>query len=375
MKIERVGYRRLYDAGGCSIVGSSEVRFDIRLNRTTTCTVLVGPKPAFGVYVLSSAKYLLPAQAVKQTISHLDAGKASPESKLYSEIQVFIDVEVDDLVSEKFHKGDAGAQAALLKLAHDRSADLIQITEFVAGTIGLRFHRQFILEAVNENYIAQRTTNPVTDITGDSIEVLEDIKLNENGVRILPIAINQCIAEAGDKLPGQSEILGWLLRAWPERNMILKFLALFTALECALGGISVPWSKEEVDTVALLQDLIAKHGAENSKSLGSFLNKILERRRPTLDARFRKLATDAGWPSAEDDVSAFIAFNKIRNALIHRGDDDIKLQVTVGDNQVASLEDLAERYVCFVLYGDMQVYKSRWRPMRAQKNNDRTPSA
>lgn len=64
-------------------------------------------------------------------------------------------------------------------------------------------------------------------------------------------------------------------------------------------------------------------------------------------------------------MQAFRKFNRLRNGLIHRGDPKVRFHVTVGDDEAAELSDLVERYISLRLFGDMAVYKSRWRPQRS----------
>ena len=71
-------------------------------------------------------------------------------------------------------------------------------------------------------------------------------------------------------------------------------------------------------------------------------------------------AGKAGFADWEADVSAFRKFNRIRNDLLHRGEDRIELQVDVGE-ETRQLEDLLERYICFALFQNMDVYQSSWR--------------
>lgn len=64
------------------------------------------------------------------------------------------------------------------------------------------------------------------------------------------------------------------------------------------------------------------------------------------------------------EFEAFRHFNTIRNGLLHRGEDGVRLQVSVRQDEVRSLEDMVERYVNYVLFRDAAVYRSRWRPPR-----------
>ena len=53
--------------------------------------------------------------------------------------------------------------------------------------------------------------------------------------------------------------------------------------------------------------------------LREFVNRLMERQRPSLEARFEELASRARLAGWQGDVQAFRLFNRIRNALLHRG--------------------------------------------------------
>ena len=57
----------------------------------------------------------------------------------------------------------------------------------------------------------------------------------------------------------------------------------------------------------------------------------------------------------------------MRNALLHRGEPNITTRITLIEEEVWDLEDLVERDVSFMLFGDGRVYLSRFRPMPTKK--------
>ena len=83
---------------------------------------------------------------------------------------------------------------------------------------------------------------------------------------------------------------------------------------------------------------------------------------PTLDERFEDLAKTAKLPGWEADIEAFKKYKRMRNMLIHGSDKDVQQKLSVGQEEVRTLEDLVERYVNYALFRDNKVYRSRWRP-------------
>ena len=63
---------------------------------------------------------------------------------------------------------------------------------------------------------------------------------------------------------------------------------------------------------------------------------------------------------------------KIRNKLLHHGDPNVKLEVTISEEslekETQQLENLVERYVAWSLFRDQVVYPSRWRKSNPTEN-------
>jgi hypothetical protein len=162
-------------------------------------------------------------------------------------------------------------------------------------------------------------------------------------------------------------ILGWLMRAWNEKELVYKFLALFIPLEMVLNNVSLKSLPEIRQQTRAIRSLINRHGGESKGQLLAFFNDMAQGLRPPLSARFEVLAQAARMPGWQLDIEAFKRFNSMRNALVHRGDRHIKLAITSDspdENDVQTLEDLAERYVSYALFGDAMVYSNPWRPER-----------
>lgn len=160
------------------------------------------------------------------------------------------------------------------------------------------------------------------------------------------------------------KILGWLIRAWAERDTIAKFNALFIPLEMILDGVSGTLSEDLSSHIQALQDFIQAQAGEETERLTQSLKGVTSKIRPSLIDRFNVFAEQAKMPGWENDKTAFKKFNRIRNDLLHRGDPNVKIHVSVGEveEEVLALENLTERYVNYYLFGDNNVYQSRFLP-------------
>jgi hypothetical protein len=61
------------------------------------------------------------------------------------------------------------------------------------------------------------------------------------------------------------------------------------------------------------------------------------------------MAKQAGLPGWEQDIAAFERFNAMRNALVHRGNKNVNLKVTIGKDEVVELQGLTGKYVAWEL--------------------------
>jgi hypothetical protein len=358
MARETVGYRRLYDAMGCSLAEGDELRLQLSMS-AITAEAYVGPKPRFGISLASGEEFIIPgAQAtLMKSEHHDDPGKSSYPRRFFTEVCCSLEVETPDEVSAAFHQKDQKAQNAILAMADGRTKDLKNTADFVAGVIGLRIHRQFVVKLVCENLYALREDAPVIQFTGPWAEMLEGIALNNVGKQILTQLLEACAAADPALQAAAGSVFHWLLRAWTERDPISRFLALFVPLEMILEGFSRP-APPEWET---LRKLAATHGGDQAPGLLDFIDKRKAFDRPSLNERFEAMARESGHQGWESDVAAFRKFNRLRNDLMHRGDPSVSFRITVGQDEVREMGDLIERYVSLKFFGDMQVYTSRFR--------------
>ncbi len=358
----RVGLRRLYAALGFSVAPGHEIHeeFDFGDFRVE---FYVGLRPKYNVTFTRSDKYILPTGASQ--IVHMES-KSNPDEtpyagRLFVELTCFSDVQFSPDVIERFLNGEKDAQETLLAPARTLATRHERALDVVAGTIGLRFHRQFVLDRVHEELLVPRGEQWTIELVGPWTELLECGELNAEGV----VAIREMMPAIGgaapDALDRAGDVLSWLLRAWAERDPYSKFVSLFIPLEMVLQGTTPPADEESRQAASRITELVQRSGGEDRERLSSFLKHLLEQQGPTLNQRFETFAKQAGIAGWERDVAAFRKFNRTRNQLLHRGASKIALAVEV-EGEMRPLEDLVERYVCKALFDDVRVYKSKWRP-------------
>src|SRR5205823_3329646 len=128
----------------------------------------------------------------------------------------------------------------------------------------------------------QRTYNGASS----SIQLLERVQLNQTGID----TISQMFPELG-KVETRAEqkrgkILGWLIQAWSERDIIAKFNALFIPLEMILDGVRGTLSEDLSAHIQRLQNFIQAKGRDDTEQLSSSLKELTDKIRPSLIDRF-----------------------------------------------------------------------------------------
>ena len=358
---------------GCSLADREELSITFPLN-DLEIWVYLGPKPKFGITVSSGGKYLVPGETSLMVTSEYkkDATESSHPHHFFTEISCIKQVEVSDEISRAFHAKEAKGHDELLVLAEQSAAPLKVASDLIAGTIGLRFHRQFVLEEINENFFALRSDiDYAYNYASPSVELLEDPRLNANGVKIMRSFLEAVGKASPEAIEFGASAMAWLLRSWVERDHISKFMSLFIPIEVILAGYGDSDNVEKKKhTAGSIQSLLAKHGGEESGSLIDFFNQAIAQQRPSLASRFEEMAKHAQIDGWQADIAAFRRFNSIRNKLLHRGDRRVQLSISVGEEfeqETRELEDIAERYVSWTLFRDASVYTSRWRSPRTKK--------
>jgi hypothetical protein len=354
----RVGLRRLYQAHGCELEANAELRHEFQLGENYSVSVIIGSKPQFGLWTgENDSRYLvLGISTINASWKYEpDIEKTHLADRLLTEIVVSRLAEIGDELHAPFEAKESAALNSVLSLAEDESLQLAPVMEFVAGMIGLRVHRQFVAELLNENPVTWRSDGPQIQFASRMVEALNPLMLTDRGQSYLKAHFDA--ATPGDRIVVEAgRILGWLHRAWAEFDFMNRFLWLFIPIECALARVKID-NREQVEHSKAIRRLINNHGEAEKDVLLSLFNRMAERTRPSLEERFAALATESGCATFEADIRAFREFNRIRNGLMHRGEQKVRLHVgDPGKEQVSGLQDIAERYVSYALFGDFRVY-------------------
>lgn len=373
MPMEQIGYRRLYDSVGCSLSNQDELSFNTKIG-DVEIFVYMGAKPKRGIAIYSNVgKYIFPEgiSPMGNMEYQKDASLSNYPRNFFTEIQCTKQIDVPLELSVAFHNRVPDANEEILKLAVKETKDFRELADLVAGIIGLRFHRQFVLEAINENVFAIKDDKDwVPSINGPVLEMLDDIKLNAIGIKALPSILSGLGNAPVDAREFGITIFGWMLRAWVERDIISKFTALFIPLEIILAGYGKENEtyKDKLRAYEKMREIISKHSREESEFLLKSFDGLVRSYGPSLVSRFEELANSAKLDGFENHIVAFRRFNKIRNKLVHQGDPNVQLEVTISEEnleeETQQLEDLVERYVAWTLFRDQVVYPSTWRKSR-----------
>jgi len=216
-----------------------------------------------------------------------------------------------------------------------------------------------VLEMIDENEMAFRPDgHSASTCAGPAVRILDTISANKNtamAMRNFFIALGKCDEMSRARGAG---ILGWLLRAWQNDEPLVKFTALFTALEMVLSGEEVS-TQTTRDGLTRIRKIVEATQDPNTKDLISLVDHITQSYSPSITSRFEALARRSTMPKIDSDIRAFRKFNALRVGLVHRGDKNVRFITDVGPDETRDFEDLVERYVCFSLFGDIGVYNTR----------------
>jgi hypothetical protein len=279
-------------------------------------------------------------------------------------------IEVDEGLAAAFHSSDPKAIQEIFKLIELQADTFKENIDLIAGTIGLRFHRQFVIEILAENPIAFKSDGaPTQPYSSNVAEVLENLSMKETGAAALQSMLQQVAGASKKAQAFGASALRWLLRAWRESDPFSRFMALFIPIEVVLSAVK--YDENEIAQQRAfdrqLEGILRDHGGTDSDALIAGYKKLRQLVHPPLSARFECLAEEAQIDGWKGDILAFRRFNSLRNNVLHYGGKAIEMEVTVGDDkkqETRSIEDLAERYVLWVLFRSKEPFKTRYRPER-----------
>ncbi|HWS83354.1 MAG TPA: hypothetical protein VN207_03765, partial [Ktedonobacteraceae bacterium] len=343
-----IGYRRLFDSIGCSITTQEPLHITFPLGDDLQVEIYMGNKPKLGIWIETGHEdYAILGTAIVMGSYEYqsDATQSAYPRTFFTEIICTQIEEIpDDLFDAFYHENPEAAQE-LVRRAEAHAQEYTTALDLVTGIIGLRFHPQFVMKLLNNGPVAFHNEKRVVNNAGSPIQMLESIALTEAGIHSISQLFPAIGKIAVEEVERESRILEWLARAWAEREIISKFNALFIPLEMILEGVEGELPEDQRQQVETLSSLIATcdKETEEKEALKMLLDRLVKNQRPSLRDRFTLFAKHANLPGYENDIKVFKKFNGIRNGLLHRGDSNVRIHVTIGEADVHALEDLAER--------------------------------
>lgn len=327
--------------------------------------IYFGPRPKFGIAIDHMPKYAVPGEDFQGSMTyHEDPAQSGHPSSFFTEIVCWKQCTVDDEVVKRTIDAGVNAARAFKEAGRKHEADLAAACDWFAGIWGLRVHRQFVLNLVNENLVGVYGDAWEADSATSAIEMVCRFAASEQQ---LDQIIRERVAGPLSTYSGRAaDAFKWLLRAWAEIDPISKFISLFIPLEMALKKVPGESSSDAKDEA--IRNLIVEHAGANTDALIRHFEYLVEKKSPGLKDRFRVLAEEAKLPGWERDIVAFAKFYKIRNDLVHSGDPNVRLAHEIDKDDVTHLEDMVERYLSYKFFGDALVYPNPWIRGRGAKS-------
>lgn len=357
MGIEIIGVRRLYDALGCGLGIENEICINMPIVVGKNVSVYIGPNPPLGVLTIEADQYGIPGKQCKMAYTNNEY-----KSDCYLEIVITMEYEADDKISDGILAKDQHSRQELLGIIGNDSKLFEKLLDFISGIIGLKLHRQLVLKPLIENPLILSGPEHVSSYVGPVVEMLDPIIFNENAQIVIESYVKALESCDETALIKAGSIFHWLNKAWRERDLVAKFIYLFIPLEGILqSDTEIP--NEAHSNIENLINLVKMSDSIDKEKLLSFLEMTKNKYGPNLNARFEEFAKKSAIPGWETDVEVFKKYNRMRNLLVHAGRRDISTHINIQE-ETRTLEDLIERYLSVALFGNHDVYQSRWRPLR-----------
>ncbi|MBU2509785.1 hypothetical protein KJ966_00530 [bacterium] len=357
MGTEIIARRRLYDALGCGFADKEEISFSLKLVDEKMVFFYLGSNPQFGVTTIEADKYGIPGKK-----SNICKTKNDYKSDCFFEIVVTTNYNASDELSEGIANKDPESRNKLLKIIETQAEIFSKILDAIAGIIGLKFHRQFVLKQLIESSHILSGPEPVASFAGPALEVLQPITIKADAQSKLENYLQGLSSITEEKLIKGGSIFHWLIKAWQETDPATKFVYLFIPLEGILQSNS-DISNDATENISLLEDIVKCTESEHKERLMEFLKLTKQKFGPNLNMRFEQFAKQNAIPGWEADVKAFKKFNRMRNLLVHAGKKEVQMNLDIKE-ETRTLEDLVERYLGVTFLRSHDVYQSRWRPIR-----------
>lgn len=350
------GHKRLFRARGCSIGAHDQIIANAALD-DWSIRVYIGNDPPLGIATRGpSDRYLEPGVPVASfgTTSFGSDALRDNSGVVFTEILATQSISDRLEVVRGLDAGEETAVSDAFAISDARRSEAFDAIELAVGLVARRLHKQFVLELLSEEAVVFKTNGQfVHRISTGSLRALDAITLTPPAQTLLQGLLDAvAVLEIKDRRD-LARSLTWLNRARDDENPYFKFMSLMIVAELLLAGFGKqdPDFEKQVD---LIDELITAATEDNPELLKAW--QVLRRTRhvPVLD-RFTRMAETYKLPNWESDVRAFRSFNKLRNQLLHRGEQSIangkgnRMEI---ERSTGSLSALVQKYFDRMVFGD-----------------------
>jgi len=279
---------------------------------------------------------------------------------LYTEIITYKMVDVTDQEYELIRSESLEARGQLLKQFDQFEEAMQKSIDYCAGMLGVRVNPELVsipIFDVDQRYVF--INERVYAVQGGFIlQVRDDVEVIHSGDEAIQHSLD-ILKIKKKKVEKATESLFWMLRGWSSEDQAQRFIAFFTALEFIIPGHKPIESELFFGTRDKLISLI--EGDENFKEIE--LDLFLFKYPPpvSLSTRFKTFATASKLYDWEADITDFIEYHLIRNALLHRADSSMARSTYVENKLLYRFELFVQKYVRFILYGTRKEIASNTR--------------
>jgi len=365
MPAVEMGAQRLFEAVQCrfNVPDNAQVLIRKGLADGTLIHIAIGKVPRVGgIQLLLPNAGLVPVDAMGRAQASMQyLQQQAAEQPILVEITASKTIEISQMLYDMVARNTKRGNQRLQNRCEREKGILPELATIFAGFVGLRMHKQLAMKAVAQNLFVRRPDGRWKSFGFEFIgEAVWETVLDTDAVGIAMQPIEQGMT-IEDRLISE-RALTWLLCGWRERVPLFKFLAFFLAIEkmtAPFGGtitVSPPNEAREIQT------LIQKYAGDRARDLQRFFAKNVTQPREARDSlqiRFERLAEEANFPTKQADIAAFAIYKKMRDELMHEGNDNVKLSVPVavdGTTHMIEIEELAVRYLNWLHFHDHRHY-------------------
>lgn len=345
----KIGVGRLYAANELKLPNDEDIsiRFEIG---TVYVTARVGRKISFPVFQMRiSAPESAPGEkkSVRSDV-HVPSGDVFPADNYLELVATSLETFDDDMCAS-CAAGDENSISEVSAVLRD-SSHLFSALNYVGGLIALRLHHSLLNTWITEqHYIFAAESGKVRTSVSTPIDVVPPLTWTMSTQTLASLFGRPLVGNVDQQKA--AEVFAWLLRAIGAEDTVLKFAALFIALEISIPPLrrdATP-NRSEKSRLALLDFLASQ---PNTAEHVAYVNTL---KSSPLAQRFADWVRQLNCPTAEHDIATFALLNGKRNAILHQGDTG-QTDDTVEVADLESLRTIAFRYVAYRYYGDTEIF-------------------